>query len=234
MVPASQIVAIEGNRGTGKSTLASRLREAFGVGVLDVGVLFRLIAWQFTLCPVRGVTDAVVQIRSLIEDRDLVLDLFRPMKLAATCVILRNCNDVERLLWSREVDDVLRNAAEDDVAIGFVRALVNAYSRDGRLIVVGRRVAGDFCDSNAIVLHLSSEIDIRHARKRMQLNGARLDVPERIDDADPRASSGKVGCGIVVRLRSDVATPDHIFQLAARVVEGRAHWRPYTQSVSSQ
>ena len=200
------MIGIEGRRGTGKSTLAAALRATFAVGVFDVGVLFRLVASCF-----RGhISSAVDEAEALIDGGEVAIDVFRNLPLAATLVTRRG-NTMHEELWSEAVDAVLRDIASDADAVAFVHRQMVRHNHTSRLIVVGRRVAADFCEPGAMVFRLVADADVRRARKTSQLSTAKVVVPAALDRTDPVLAHPNDRR--VVEIRTDDA--DRISTLAA-------------------
>ena len=152
----TDIIAIDGPAGSGKSTVARALAERLGWSMLDTGAMYRAVTVEVLRQGVdAGDRDAVTHIAQMCEIRT------RPR------VHINGC-DVHDLIRSDEV-----NVAVSEVAAnpGVREALVQrqrfvAREESGGLVVEGRDITTVVFPDARVKIYLTASLDERARRRR--------------------------------------------------------------------
>lgn len=167
MRSVQHVVTIDGLRGTGKSTLANSVRTEFGCDIIDVGPIFRLTAWIMHSRRIRCVEVSQALLQGF-KQGDISINTQVAGMYAASSIIAQGL-DSEQTLWSPKFDRLIRFVAKSPEVIDVVSRIVEDYTRDRRIIVVGREVGTKLIPSADLKIVLTANDKIRRSRKKSQL-----------------------------------------------------------------
>ena len=152
----TDIIAIDGPAGSGKSTVARALAERLGWSMLDTGAMYRAV----TVEVLRQGVDA--------SDRDAVTHIAQMCEIRTRPRVHINGCDVHDLIRSDEV-----NVAVSEVAAnpGVREALVQrqrfvAREESGGLVVEGRDITTVVFPDARVKIYLTASLDERARRRR--------------------------------------------------------------------
>lgn len=165
-----QVVTVDGRRGTGKSRLASDLRRRFGCGVLDIGPLFRFIAWLNQ----SNSTEALEQTSDYVRDQlfpsmRLRICTERGSEMSATALELDG-HELLQPLWDPELDLTIRRASESPAVVDALRSISHHIVGVTPVVVVGRDTGVHFFPEAPLKVQLTADADVRERRKVQQFD----------------------------------------------------------------
>lgn len=219
-----QVVAIDGSRGTGKSRLAAGLRSYFGCGVLELGPIFRIIAWLvkrgYASDPVAAceVLDKAIEVGWIRIRHDI------GGSMAASSVEV-NGQTIEDELWNTDLDEILRSAAESPEVISCVGHLARRLIGSQSTIVIGREVGSQFFPDASLKIVLRAKEVTRRARKLSQLTQgpSRISSTYSLDQSEP-ARYWEYGEDTIL-IDTTLMSPEEVFQQSAAYIEDRLGWK---------
>lgn len=182
----SYVITIDGHRGTGKSRLARSLREYFGFGVLEIGPVFRLLAWLIKEGYAQTPQQACDVLQQLIEGGQIVVNEQLGGELSS-CRIEFKGKSIDEDLWSPRLDDLLRDVAGTPDVVDRVAGIVRWLADRKDLIIIGREAGAKmFPEAKAKIL-LQAGNQARRERKITQLTQNVPEVSQRyeIEDSEP-------------------------------------------------
>jgi hypothetical protein len=89
--------------------------------VLDIGPLFRLVAWLQFHNPKLNTFTACSALKKAIATETVTINLDIGCNLAASLIEYKGRN-IEEELWHPELDNLISRAAESEATISFVKA----------------------------------------------------------------------------------------------------------------
>jgi len=180
------VVAIDGRSGTGKSTLAGRLREQFGAPVLEIGPLFRYAAWLNGTGQAHSARDAAGTLLVRIATESMYYDVMNAGLFAETR-LLHEGRQIDEELWDERWAADVRSAASDRAVQAYVALSVRALIRGfDRVVIVGRDAGSFVAGPAGLGVVLDAEGEVRRDRKTSQLGISRDGVA---DLWEPRLTS---------------------------------------------
>jgi cytidylate kinase len=215
-----RVITIDGSRGTGKSRLAADLRQRLGFEVLEVGPLFRLVAWkayetkdyQFD-----HVTDALSGDIALGRIR---VDLKNSGLLSANRILVGG-GLIEEELWHHSLDMLVKRAAESGIIIEYVRRLSYEMVTSDDAIVVGRQVGSQFFPRALAKFFLRTNNSLRKERKVTQLSESNV-LPNdySVDMSEPKLNLNENLDDTIVVDTTD-SSPPEVLRLVMDHIERR-------------
>jgi cytidylate kinase len=149
------IVTIDGPAGAGKSTVARRLAERFGLRYLDTGAMYRALTWV-------ALEDGV----DLEDGRALGrLAEASPIEFAGDRVLVRG-RDVSSEIRSPRVDRVVSTVARHPEVRSVMRARQRELAEAGDAVIEGRDIGTIVCPNADVKVYLVAESSER-ARRRV-------------------------------------------------------------------
>jgi cytidylate kinase len=213
VVNGSFVIAVDGPAASGKGTIATRLGQAFGLPVLDTGLLYRAV----------GVLTARAH------------DLHDPEACAAAALTLTADQLDDPRLRTREAGELASRVAVHP----HVRAALLEFQRtfacqEGGAILDGRDIGTVICPDAPAKLYVTATPEIRAERRWKQLaaQGEAVSLDEVLADIRRRdARDGGRGAAPMrpakdaVLLDTSEMTIDEAADAARRIVEAaRARW----------
>lgn len=180
------VITIDGHRGTGKSRLARSLRECFGFGVLEIGPVFRLLAWLIKEGYAQTPQQACDVLQQLIEGEQIIINEQMGEGLSS-CRIEFEGRLMDEDLWSPQLDDILREVASSPDVVARVTRIVRWLADGKNVIIIGREVGAKiFPEARAKIL-LQAGDAARRERKITQLthNVSEVSQHYEINDSEP-------------------------------------------------
>lgn len=219
----SQVVTIDGARGTGKSRLAIGLRNYFGCGVLELGPIFRLLAWLVTCGRAEDPKEACGVLDQMLDTGEVQIRLDTGGKLAASLIEIDG-QDAEGVLWNSELDDVLRSAAGLPDVILLVAQLARNLVGLHPMIVLGRETGSQFFPDAPVKIILVAEDTLRQERKLSQLmQGPSQAAPNYSLNQSEPTREWKYGEGVII-IDTSFLTPEEVLAQAVEQIRSRLGW----------
>ncbi|MDB4704116.1 (d)CMP kinase [Akkermansiaceae bacterium] len=189
-------VAIDGPAASGKSTVAKRLAESFGLVMVNSGAMYRAVTWQ------------VLQEGIDPENRAAVLEAMSRMRI--DCGVKNNLSTIainDRLLTIEIRSAGVNEHVSKVASIPEVRESLVAMQRDylGEYDVVmeGRDIGSVVFPDTPFKLYISASEEVRAARRAKE--GESDEVAKRdAQDSNRKASPLKVADGSIVIDSSDL------------------------------
>ena len=225
------VVPLDGARGTGKSALASGIRSRFGCAVLDLGPVFRLIAWLRLQEPKHELRSAINILAAGIASERFEIQLDRSCGMAATNILIEG-RPAEGQLWAPALAEELPEVSNSQEAISAVREI--SYSLVGlrRTVVVGRQAGRTFFPNAHLKIFLSSDAEARRSRKQRQLedHGYGVDAPslERLDLSEVACEAE--GAVTINTTRLSAAA---LLDLVSSLIISNVGWKAMTEEATS-
>jgi cytidylate kinase len=186
MTSRLQVVTIDGLRGTGKSGLANSLRKKFGCDVLDIGPIFRLLAWlvdqNFAVSP----ASACEVLNLAINTEWICIRLDVGGRKTASRIEVKG-GELEEELWNIKLDYLIRQMANSPEVFSYVKELAHRLVGHKPAIVIGREVGATiFPDARLkIVLHAGKEIRTERKISQLSENTPTLPSDYSLDRSEP-------------------------------------------------
>jgi cytidylate kinase len=163
------IVSIDGPSGAGKSSLAGALREEFDLPVLEIGPLFRYVAWLSRVGEAPSMRAAAATLIARLQSESLYCDLHRAGPFSATGLLHRG-RPLDDELWDRGLGSDVVSASADSVVAAYVMLTARSLLRElPRAVVVGRTSRAFGFDRGSVALRLDADPEVRNDRKEEQL-----------------------------------------------------------------
>ncbi|HLJ30182.1 MAG TPA: (d)CMP kinase [Candidatus Angelobacter sp.] len=217
------LVAIDGQRGTGKSQLAGNLRDHFGCRVLEIGPVFRLIAWLMYSRSLTNVEDTFQPLEKAFETEFIRLDPLSSSRISAMRIEIRG-HDSDQALWQPVLDNILREIIQAPNAIARVRDLIRCLAHGDRVAVIGREAGVEFFPDASLKLFLEAKEEVRTLRKRRQTSKLHPVLCDTFSvDSPERATKWKNANG-VLRLDTTQLTSAEVFDCVSRLIHDRLQW----------
>lgn len=169
MTKRLQIVTIDGLRGTGKSGLASGLRNKFGCEVLDIGPIFRLLAWLVDQNFASNPAAACEVLDLAIKTEWIRVRLDVGGRKTASRIEVEG-RELEEELWSIKLDSLIRETSYSHEVFCFVKELAHRLVPQSPAIVVGREVGAKIFPDAGLKIVLNAGKRERRERKLSQLS----------------------------------------------------------------
>jgi cytidylate kinase len=149
------IVTIDGPAGAGKSTVARRLAERFGLRYLDTGAMYRALTWL-------ALEDGVD-----LEDGPALGTLAEanPITFAGDRVLVRD-RDISSEIRSPRVDRVVSTVARHPEVRSVMRARQRELAEAGDAVIEGRDIGTIVCPNADVKVYLVAE-GTERARRRV-------------------------------------------------------------------
>jgi len=164
-----QVITIDGLPGTGKSSLAASLRRIYGCDVIEVGPIFRLIAWNAFQLRTTNWTSALDSTINQIAVARVKISLQTECELASSKILFTDGTDY-RLLWDQGLSRSTSHIASQPEIISEVASIVRELLRPAsQVIVVGRQAGSVVMPCAALKIRLVADRQIRGLRKEEQL-----------------------------------------------------------------
>lgn len=221
------IVTIDGRRGTGKTRLAVAICRTYGAALVEVGPLFRLIAFEMQRAAPLTLMRASQRVHRSLSNGDLT---FGPFDRSSPCGVRISINgkDMVPELWHPGLDVLLRKIAESKHAVSAVAPLVRILSASRPLVVVGRQAGSAFYTNAGLKFVLTSHDYIRNARKRAQLSRINGDIPLEIDSSEPEfVRSRDRG---TIEIDTTDLRPDAVYLRVRSSIESELGWASSSKS----
>jgi len=229
LVPRLNVITIDGVRGVGKSMLAGSLRDRFGCGVLDIGPVFRVIAWLFNQRPTAGEHGALEALRHELQQGNLKIRMDVGCGMAASRIEL--CGEsIEQPLWDPSLNQILRRTAGSPAVIAVVKGVARELVSGERCVVVGREVGTHFFPEAALKFLLEAHPGVRRKRKAQQLS---MVIPG-LEDARLTHSEPSRDWNLaqdVIRIETTLLTPDDLLAKVCRSANVCLGWAEIEASV---
>jgi cytidylate kinase len=218
-----QIVAIDGLRGTGKSWLASNLRVRFGCGALDVGPLFRLLAWLVAQGFAVDIANARAVLESSLDSGRIRVRVDTGGRMSASRIEFDG-NELESPLWNPNLNALIQNAAGSAETELWMRAFVRQVVGERRCVVVGREVGAKIYPEAPLKLSLEAGTKERIERKAAQMNGEPCRTGEfSLDHSEPKREWKWKGEDVLT-IDTTNLTHEEVLEVATSHVECKLGW----------
>lgn len=217
------VVTIDGARGTGKSQLAQELRRYFACGVLEIGPVFRLIAWLFKSKKASTTAAACELLDRFLESEQIRIRLDEGCGVSASLIQFEE-RSIQKELWSPFLDEALRSIAADPEIVQHIKKTSRQIIANQRCIVVGREVGSRFFPDARIKILLQAGEPLRTERKLSQLasNGTPVCSNYCLNSSEPPVEWEFVKDAFVVD--SSTITPDDVVKRVIPVIEKSLGW----------
>jgi CMP/dCMP kinase len=224
----THIVTIDGHRGTGKTKLATGLRDYFGCGVLEIGPIFRLLSWLVAEKQAQDGTEACTFLTKALATGSILIDPYNAGDLAS-CQIVVDGRRLDQELWSPTLDVILRIVAESQPTIDCVGGIIRRLAGNNKMIVVGREAGSRMFPNAHLKLVLYASDESRRQRKLSQLTENVQDISTRydIEDSEPRARWSYTGKEFV--LNTTAVSPGEVLEQAISHVCEQLGWSKATK-----
>jgi CMP/dCMP kinase len=168
------IVTIDGPAGAGKSTVARRLAERFGLRYLDTGAMYRALTWL-------ALEDEVD-----LEDGPALgtLAAHNPITFEGKRVVVRN-RDVTKEIRGPRIDRIVSTVARHPEVRSVMRARQRELAEAGDAVIEGRDIGTVVCpdaDVKVYLLARSSERARRRVAERPEIGAEALATDLRLRD----------------------------------------------------
>jgi cytidylate kinase len=220
-----QVVTIDGARGTGKSQLANNLRRHFACGVLEVGPVFRLIAWLFNSKKASTTEDACEVLDKFLEAGRIRICLDKGCGISASLIQFAG-RAIQEELWDPSLDETLRVIAGNSDIIQHVERTSRQIISNRQCIVVGREVGTRFFPDALIKILLQAGEPSRTERKLSQLasNGNGISSGYSLNSSEPPVDWQFAKDGFIVD--SSTITTEDIVRQVVPLIENHLGWAP--------
>lgn len=205
------VVAVDGPSGSGKSTVARQLAQRLCASYLDTGAMYRAMTW-------------LVLDRSLAPDDAMaVLNVVRTADLAvgldpAGPTVTVNGVDVARAIRTpevtRTVSAVSAIPAVRTLLVDRQRALIDAATAEGRIVVEGRDIGTVVVPQAPVKVYLTASVDERARRRAAETAGDRqataVDLTRRDGLDSSRAASPLAQADDAIMIDSTAMSVDDV------------------------
>ncbi len=196
-VRGSEVVAIDGPAGSGKSTLSRALAVRLGLRRLDTGAMYRSVAW------------AVLQRGIDTDDHEAAADLARILVIEVDDRVVVDGTDITEAIRGPEVSAtvsaVAANPAVRTVMVERQRRWVAAH---GGGVVEGRDIGSVVLPDADLKLYLTASPEVRAARRseegaeavarRDRLDSTRATSPLEVPEGAHVIDTGALSVGQIV------------------------------------
>jgi cytidylate kinase len=168
------IVTIDGPAGAGKSTVARRLAERFGLRYLDTGAMYRALTWLALEDDVD--LDDGPALGALAEDNPITFD--------GDHVLVRG-DDVTTAIRGPRIDRVVSTVARHPEVRSVMRARQRELAEAGDAVIEGRDIGTVVCPDADVKVYLvaqSSERARRRVAERPEIGAEALATDLRLRD----------------------------------------------------
>jgi len=163
------VVTIDGLRGTGKSKLACSLRSILGCNVLEIGPIFRLLAWLVDQEFAESIAAAQIVLARGLDAGWIRFRLDKGGRISANCIEVIG-TELEADLWDPRLDSLIQGAAGSCADL-WLAQLAQRIVGFQPAVVVGREVGAKLFPDASVKIVLVAEKQKRLERKVSQLNG---------------------------------------------------------------
>ena len=189
--PITEVVAIDGPAGAGKSTVARRVADALGYAFLDTGATYRAATW---LAMQRGIDwDDLPALEAMVASMDLELDANQhPTRVTV------NGEDVTEAIRTRELTQNIHRIADRPELRTHLVELQRSIARKQPTVAEGRDMGTVVFPEARAKIYLDASVDERARRRSEELSAkgqqADLDaIRAEIADRDARDRARPVG-----------------------------------------
>lgn len=218
------ILTVDGRRGTGKTDLAIKICRTYGAALLELGPLFRIVAWQRSQSPTRPMSTAVDRSLHLVMSGDLTFGPLDHRSPGGLRISFRG-RDLTQSLWSSDLDAGLSRLAGSQTIAKEIRPLIRLLSTSRPLVVVGREAGSKFFPRAALKLVLTTHDCVREARKQRQLvhfsSGSNYEGNS-VDSSEPKLSIRTPSDSMIIDTTK--LTSAQLFAKVAHIVDERLRW----------
>ena len=216
------VVALDGPRGVGKSRLGSELRNYFGCHVLELGPLFRLIAWFIKHGHASDFKEGCKILNNSLDVGRLRIRTDVSGKLAASRIEIDG-ESIEQELWHTELDELVKSVAESKYVIDCIAQV--AHQLVGQpTVVIGREVGCTFFPEAPLKIVLLAHHTSRRSRKRSQLSQEALTIPQTYSVERSEPSRTWEYSGDTLAIDTTNRSPEEVLQLVAERIVLELGW----------
>jgi CMP/dCMP kinase len=168
------IVTIDGPAGAGKSTVARRLAERFGLRYLDTGAMYRALTWLALEDEVELEDGSALG--TLAEDN--------PITFEGKRVVVRN-RDVTNEIRGPRIDRIVSTVARHPEVRSVMRARQRELAEAGDAVIEGRDIGTVVCPDADVKVYLvarSTERARRRVAERPEIGAEALATDLRLRD----------------------------------------------------
>ena len=223
MQNSTQIVAIDGPAGAGKSTTARRVAEALGFAFLDTGAMYRAATW-LALHRHVDLDDAAALARCT---RDMKLDVSEE---GGRQRVLVNGSDVTEAIRTPEVTRLIYKLDQNSDVRRCLVELQRQAGANGPVVAEGRDIGTVVFPMAKCKIYLDASIEERtHRRARelearggtVDLEALRAEIHERDEKARNRADSPLRKADDAILVDTTSLTPDQVVETIVRLARER-------------
>lgn len=214
MSEATQIVAIDGPAGAGKSTVARNVAEALGFAYLDTGAMYRAATWR------------AMHHRVDLDDPSALADSTQAMQLDMREEegVLRVFVDGEEVTRAIRTPEVTRLIYKLDQNPEVRRRLVEVQRQFGEgqpTVAEGRDIGTVVFPKARCKIYLEADLEERARRRARQLgeNGIEADVAKLAEEIHERDEKSKMRADSPLRQAEDAVLVDTTGMSPAQVVQ---------------
>jgi len=169
--PITQVVAIDGPAGAGKSTVARRVADALGFAFLDTGASYRAATW---LAMQQGIDwDDLAALEATVATMELTLDASQhPPRVTV------NGEDVTRAIRARELTGNIHRIADRPELRAHLVALQRDLARPRPTVAEGRDMGTVVFPGARCKVYLDASVEERARRRAAELQAAGHEADE--------------------------------------------------------
>jgi cytidylate kinase len=223
----TDLITIDGKRGTGKTAVAKGLSTLFACDVFELGPLFRFFAWRLVSEPLHDTASLANEIRNDVALGRLQMRM-NPKAEMSNNELIYNGQVIYQQLWNRELDERISIIASDPQVVDCVCHCAAMLIASRRAIVVGREAGSRCFPSAALKIELLASYKTRISRKVGQLSGfsARDEDMAGIDLPEPMTSQSR--SPETLSIDTTTLGPLEVLERIASLISNRLGWRRIT------
>lgn len=185
------VIAIDGEAGTGKSTLAKNIAKKYSIVYMDTGAMYRIV------------TLAMIYEQINLDEVEKIENLLKEIKLEMTNEngedkFYLNGEDVSKKIREKQVNDLVSQVSHIPVVRNSMVDLQRKLAKDKKIVMEGRDIGTNVFPNADVKIYLVASAEERAKRRFEQNKEKGIDIPyeeilENVKFRDKNDKSSLVG-----------------------------------------
>lgn len=164
------VIAIDGEAGTGKSTLAKNIAKKYGIVYMDTGAMYRCVALNMIYEGVK--LDEIEKIEDILDN--IKIDMVHEN---GEDKFYLNGEDVSKKIREKQVNDIVSQVSHIQIVRDRMVDLQRKLSKGKKIVMEGRDIGTNVFPNAEVKIYLVASAEERAKRRFEQNKEKGIDIP---------------------------------------------------------